>query len=205
VTVSVEDMTHEYFWRQLLRWTVDGAPGAVTIRTSPDRVEPGRPVTLTADVVDKAYAEVNNARVVAHVSGPAGTQEIPLQWTGDRNGEYKGTFVTAGAGVYETRVEASREAGSLGEEVAFVRAAPSDEEYFDATMRAPLLQRVAQDTGGRFYTRDTINTLPEDLKYAGRGVTSVEERELWDMPAVLIALLGLTLGEWGYRRWRGLA
>lgn len=204
-SVAVDDMTHEYFWRQLLRWTADGAPGAITIRTSPERVEPGRPVTITADVVDQAFAEVNNARVVAHVTGPAGNQYVPMQWTGDRNGEYKATFVAPDAGVYETRVEASRDSIPLGEEVAFVRAAPSDDEYFDATMRAPLLQRVAADTGGRFYTRDTIGTLPEDLKYTGRGVTSVEERELWDMPAVLLALLGLTLGEWGYRRLRGLA
>ena len=29
------------------------------------------------------------------------------------------------------------------------------------------------------------------MRYAGRGVTSVEERPLWNMPIVLIALLGL--------------
>jgi hypothetical protein len=36
-------------------------------------------------------------------------------------------------------------------------------------------------------------------------VTVVEERELWDMPALLILLLALMGGEWGYRRSRGLA
>jgi hypothetical protein len=33
----------------------------------------------------------------------------------------------------------------------------------------------------------------------------VEERELWDMPAVLLLLIGLMGGEWLYRRTRGLA
>jgi len=33
----------------------------------------------------------------------------------------------------------------------------------------------------------------------------VEERELWNMPIVLIALLGLVCAEWGYRRVVGLA
>ena len=51
-TIRVEDQTHENFWRQLLRWLVDGVPGPVDVHTTADRVEPGEPVTLVADVVD---------------------------------------------------------------------------------------------------------------------------------------------------------
>ena len=84
-----------------------------------------------------------------------------------------------------------------------VRAAPGDAEYFDATMHAPLLQRIAKETGGRFYKSDAMTALPEDLKYSGRGVTTVEERELWHMPIVLMALVAIVCAEWGLRRmWR---
>ena len=69
-----------------------------------------------------------------------------------------------------------------------VRAAPGDAEYFDATMHAQRLQRIADETGGRFYTPETISGMPEDLRYTGRGVTTVEERELWHMPIVLLLL-----------------
>ena len=44
--IAVEDLTHENFWRQLLRWVVDEVPDQVEIRTSSDRVEPGSTVTL---------------------------------------------------------------------------------------------------------------------------------------------------------------
>jgi len=47
--------------------------------------------------------------------------------------------------------------------------------------------------------------MPEDLRYTGRGVTTVEERELWHMPIVMVLLLGLIGAEWGYRRTVGLA
>ena len=47
--------------------------------------------------------------------------------------------------------------------------------------------------------------LPEDLKYAGRGVTTVEERDLWHMPIVLLLIAGLMAGEWAYRRAVGFA
>ena len=43
-TIRVEDQTHENFWRQLLRWLVDGVPDAVETRSLTDRVEPGQPV-----------------------------------------------------------------------------------------------------------------------------------------------------------------
>ena len=72
-------------------------------------------------------------------------------------------------------------------------------------MRASLLQRVAEDTGGRFFTPANAASLPEAISYSGRGVTVVEERDLWDMPIILMLLLGLIGAEWGYRRQRGLA
>ena len=72
-------------------------------------------------------------------------------------------------------------------------------------MRAPLLQRVAEETGGRFFTPANAASLPEAISYSGRGVTVVEERDLWDMPIILMLLLALIGAEWGYRRKRGLA
>ena len=44
--MTVEDQTHENYWRQLLRWLVDGVPDQVDVHTTTDRVEPGEPFTL---------------------------------------------------------------------------------------------------------------------------------------------------------------
>jgi len=205
-SVPLEDMTHENYWRQLLRWLVEGVPGPVEVHTSADRVEAGEQVTLTADVVDDTFLELNDARVAAKVTTPSGAVvDVPMQWTGERNGQYRGTFVSAEQGMYATRVEASKEGKAIGVGQTQVRAAPGDSEYFDATMHAARLKRIAEETGGRFYTPETMGTLAEDLKYTGRGVTTVEERDLWHMPIVLLLLVGLTCAEWGYRRAVGLA
>jgi uncharacterized membrane protein len=206
VKMSVDDQTHANYWRQLLRWLVDGVPGAVDVHTLTDRVEPGEQVTLMADVVDGTFVEVNDARVVAKVTGPKGVvTDVPMQWTGERNGQYRATFPAADPGLYSAQVDASRAGKTLGTGKTDVRAAPSDAEYFDATMHAQRLRRIADDTGGRFYTPETIGGMPEDLRYTGRGVTTVEERELWHMPIVLFLFLGLLAAEWSYRRAVGLA
>jgi uncharacterized membrane protein len=205
-TIPLEDMTHENYWRQLLRWLVDGVPGAVEVHTSAERVEAGEQVTLTAEVVDKAYVELNDAAVMATVQTPAGrTMEVPLQWTGERNGQYRGSFAAQEQGLYAASVDASREGQKIGAGAVSLRAAPGDAEYFNPTMHAQRLQRIADETGGKFYTADAVNGLPEDLKYTGRGVTTVEERDLWHMPIVLLALITLVVGEWAYRRAVGMA
>ena len=116
--IPVEDMTHETFWRQLMRWLVDGVPDPVELTTTPDQVEPGEQVTLIAEVADPSFVEVNDAGVNAHVTGPNGVVlDVPLQWTGERNGEYRGTFAPTELGLYEAKVDASRGNGSLGTNV----------------------------------------------------------------------------------------
>ena len=169
-------------------------------------MEPGEPVTINASVSDPSFLEVNDATVTAQVTRPGGaTMTVPLQWTGERAGEYRGTFVSSEPGAYEVAVDALRAGKSAGSSVAYVRAAPADAEYFDPTMHAAPLQRIAEETGGHFYTADNVTNVAEDVRYAGRGVTSIEERPLWNMPIVLIGLLGLVCVEWGYRRAVGLS
>jgi uncharacterized membrane protein len=205
-SITLEDQTHENFWRQMLRWLVADAPAPVEASTTTDRVEPGEAVTIEATVVDPTFVELNDAHVMARVTRPGGsTLDVPLQWTGERDGQYRATFVSTVPGAYEIAVDADRGGKNVGTNVAYVRAGAGDAEFFDPTMHEAPLRRIAEETGGHFYTTDTIAGLPEDVSYAGRGVTSVEERELWNMPIVLIMLVGLVCAEWGYRRAVGLS
>ena len=205
-SIPLEDQTHENFWRQMLRWMVDGVPNMVEARTTTERVEPGEAVIVEATILDKSYVELNDASVTARVMRPnGGTLDVPLEWTGERDGLYRGTFVSSEAGTYEVAIDSSKGAAILGSGVTYLRAGPSDAEYFDPTMHEGPLRRIAEETSGRFYTSESAAGLAEDVRYAGRGVTSVEERELWNMPIILIALLGFVCAEWGYRRAVGLS
>ena len=72
-------------------------------------------------------------------------------------------------------------------------------------MRAPLLKRLAEETGGRFYRAADTAKLIDAIRYGGRGIAVTDDRELWDMPIVLLLALSLMGTEWAYRRARGLA
>ncbi len=203
--IPLEDQTHETFWRQLLRWLTDGVPEQVGAQSERELVEPGQPVNLLVEVGDSAYAEVNNANVVAVVRDPSGdSMTITLDWDVEQDGQYEGRFQTTSPGLYEVSILASRGGDTIGTAVTYVEAAPSADEYFDASMRGTTLRRVADQTGGLFYTPENVATLAEDISFTGAGVTLTEERDLWDMPILLFLVLGLMAGEWGYRRKRSL-
>lgn len=205
-SIPVEDQTHETFWRRLARWLVEGVPDRVEVSLDRERVEPGEAVRVAANVRDARFLAVNDASVRARITDPSGREtELPLDFAPDREGEYAASYVPAAAGLHTVRLEAARGRDQLGAAVAYLRAAPGDAEYFDAAQRAPLLKRIAEETGGRYYTPETAASLAEDATYLGRGVTATREMDLWDMPAVLLLLVGLVGAEWFLRRRSGLA
>jgi uncharacterized membrane protein len=204
--IAVEDMTHETLWRQLVRWVASGVPDPIAVAASADRVEPGDSVTLSATVSDSAYVRVNGASVMARLTDPGGVVDsVPLEWTVLKDGEYTGAFVARTPGMYHVAVQARRAGKVVGSGDTYVRAEPLGREFFGAGMRRAALQRLADETGGRFYTPSTAGTLPEDVRYTESGATVFERYELWDMPVAFFLLLLLFGGEWAYRRARGLA
>jgi uncharacterized membrane protein len=204
--MPLEDRTHETFWRQMLRWLVNGVPDQLTVALPSDRVSPDEPVRLTAEVDDDSYLKVNHSEVKATITTPSGaTSQVSMDWTVDKDGEYRGSFTPTELGMYRIDVDAASGPDTVRSQPTYLDVAESTAEYFGSQMRASLLKRVADETGGRFYTPATVASLPEDISFTGRGSTVQEEKELWDMPIVLITLLMLVGLEWAWRRRRGLA
>ncbi len=205
-TVPLEDQSHENFWRQLLRWLVAETPDPVEAAPSTVSVEAGEPVTLEATVLDAGFVEVNGASVNARVTLPTGeARELPMEWNVSEDGRYTASFTPRMDGLFEVSVDAGRDTVTLGSAATSVRVAPGTDEFRDPRQRRSLMERIAEETGGRYYTPETASTLPEDLRFTGGGVTVTEERDLWDMPILFLLLAGLMGAEWGYRRKRGLA
>jgi len=203
---SDDDQTFSRFWRQMMRWITGDVPSRVVATLPADQFNPKRPVAIRATVADSMYLPRNDARVLAHVSSDSGDKrDLVLDWAIDRDGEYRGTFTPDQPGVYTVRVDATSPNGELVSDTTHLRVADLNTEYFDAEMRAPLLKRIATETGGRFYTPATANTLDEDVALSKHGVTVVNQMDLWDMPAVLLLLVALVTAEWSYRKMRGLA
>jgi len=204
--VSVDDASHETFWRQMLRQLVSGVGGPVKATLSSGLVAPGGTVSITADVADETFIRVNDASVSATIQQPNGdVREVPLHWTVDKDGEYAGEFRPDERGVHQIRVLARRAGKTIGEDVSHVRVEDQGVEFRGAEMKADVLRRIADETGGRFYTPATAARLAEDLTYSPSTASVVDEKELWDMPVLFLGILMSLSVEWLYRKYRGLA
>ena len=218
-TIPVDDQTFVTFWRQLLRWITSDVPNRVTVTSQSDVASVREPISLTADVADSGFVMRNDAHVVAHLTTPSGAKrDIPMEWAVDRDGEYRATFTPDEAGNYQIVADAAPASGAKAvpdttrertsaSDPTFVRVNPAEQasrEFVDAEMRASLLQRISRETGGKFYTPSTVSALPEDIALSKRGVTVVNQMDLWDMPFIFLMLVGLVCAEWAYRKKRGL-
>jgi hypothetical protein len=174
--------------------------------TAPDHVAPGEVVTVRAQVNNESFLAVNGASVSANVLGPDGAPlDVPFEWIVDKDGEYRGSFTANAPGIYRMRVSARVGDSVITSGEEYVVAHDIRQEMFGAAQRPELLERIARETGGRYYTPQTAEGLPRDIIYTSSGTTITEQMDLWDTPAMFIVLLGLIGAEWLLRRKRGLA
>ena len=201
-----EDMSHERFWRQVLRWLAAPAPSPIEVSLDKDSYGAGEQVKLEVRVSGSAYAPVNDAMVWLKVTDSAGTiQDVQLEWAMDNDGTYRGTFNVHQDGIHQIEVAATSPSGEVQEASTQFLVVEPMAEFIDAGMDADLLKTMAGVSGGKFYANSNANGLVNDLKRLQKVVPVNVERDIWDMPMVLFLLLGLFTLEWLIRRRKGMS
>jgi hypothetical protein len=176
------------------------------ITSDKDTYLPGETVRLTADIANKTFDRMNNAKVVAKVTNPDGlTETIPLDWNGSAEGTYQAELNATGAGVYKVDIEAAQGSETLGTNHTAFQVQDRPVEFYNPAVDTRMLQSVASSTGGRYYPLSKIGDIPDDAQYFDGASSFIEQKELWDVP-ILFMLLCMSLGgEWFWRKRKGLA
>jgi len=197
----VQDMSHELFWRQLLRWLVSDTPTrVVTTTTRPVLYDDGR-VHLRAEVRDTTFLPTSDAQVEARIVGPdGGSQSVDLHPDSLEQGVYSADWDAAHAGSYVAEITATRGQQELGRSVVTFRREDGVAENFHLEQNRDLLEKLSSQTGGRYYRPDQVSRLGEDISYSDAGITVRETKDLWDMPIVFFVVLLLCCTEWVLRR-----
>jgi uncharacterized membrane protein len=202
--IPLQDQTHETLWRQLLRWLVRSVPDAVSIHTSSEHPSANEPVEIRAEVLDEAFYPRNDAVVQLIVHTPIGDRlELPMAWDARRDGEYRLQLTPEHAGVYEMTVEA-RSGETLASAKMHLPVGLVTPDHYRGEMREEILERIAGETGGRFFRANDVDALADEIPLSKSGASIQERLALWDMPIVFLLLIMLLAFEWLYRRWRGL-
>jgi len=197
----VEDMSHEMFWRQMLRWLVSDTPSRVVTSTPRPVLEDDGRLHLRAEVRDTTYLPTSDASVEARVVGPGGaTESVELHPDPLNQGVYSADWDAGRAGSYVAEVTARRGQQELGRDVVTFRRENGVAENFHLEQNRELLEKLSSQTGGRYYRPNEVSRLGEDISYSDAGISVRETRDLWDMPAVFFFALLLCCAEWLLRR-----
>jgi uncharacterized membrane protein len=195
------DKTHATFWQQIFRYLVTDTPGQVTSSTPHQVLSDETRVPIRVEVRDRQYKPVTNANVQARFMGPDGTTAtmeltpVPLE-----EGVYGGEWNAEKTGSYVAEIIAGREQEELGRDVLAFRREDGVAENFHTSQNRELLEKLSEQTGGRYYKPDQASKLSDEISYSEAGITTRETRDLWDMPIVLLLALGIRSGEWLLRR-----
>ncbi len=204
--LPVGDPSHPLFWQQLLRWLVTGAPGHVVASVPNPMLFDESRVALSADVRGEDYQPVPDAHVEAHIIGPNGTTaKLDMTPVPDTPGKFQADWTADQPGSYLTEVTAQRGDQPVGRDVFSFQRMDGVAESFHTEQNRDLLTRLATQTGGRYWRPQELSPLADEIAYSEAGVTTRPTKELWNMPAVFLAMLLLRSTEWLLRRrWGGV-
>jgi uncharacterized membrane protein len=198
---------HENFWRQMLRYLVQFSPRQWEVSAEQDVYAPGDPVRIVADVRDKKFNPVADARATARVIKPSGASvEVPLRFTArDDANVYVGEFRSEEPGQHRIEMSATGASVGAGAAQSEFLVAELNREFYDAALNEDLLKRIAAETGGKYYTLEQTGALIDDLTYRKTDNSKPVTKDLWDMPVNFVLLVGLLSAEWFLRKRQGLA
>ncbi len=210
--LEADDERHARFWRQFARWLAASAPSKVNVSIDRNRFAPGDEVTARVNVFDERYRPVPEAEFTATLTDPLGTaSEVVFRADLGEAGSYTSTILPASEGVYTIDVSAATGAAfgtafgtAIGADRQSFLVRPSRREYYDAVLKRPSLERLAEAAGGFYYAPDDAGAIAPNLR-GRRTSTSIYTIDyLWDMPFLFGLVLLLLSAEWIFRRRKGL-
>lgn len=197
----------EKAWRQTVRWLVGEVPQRVKVETARRQSDPNRPVEIAVQVNDENFKPLDNASVTIEISTPDGeTLSLTAQPKDALSGQYASSYVPRTPGAYRATVTAYNPDGSKIEqtETGWV-AEPAVEEFTTLQPNRDFLEMIAQKSGGEVIELNELDEFVRTLPDREIPIVEPKVHSVWHTWGVFLLAVGLLIGEWGIRRWKGLA
>jgi hypothetical protein len=204
--LPASDRSYDTFWRQAVRWLAIGAPDPISV-SAPPSASTGDSLSILIDARNQAFDPLRDATVDVRLTAPDGAMQQlrAARGTGPgSDGRYIVHYRADQPGVYKVAAEATRgtEAAGMGGTSFLVGGA--DIEMTDPRVNERLLQRLAENSGGRMVVAGEGQALADALRAAVPAAVLTVRRDLWHTGwsfAIILLVLG---AEWLLRRQGGM-
>jgi uncharacterized membrane protein len=197
------------FWRQTLRWLVADVPERIILQATDKPDLTNQPLELRVNARDKEFEPMDNVEVSIEVDDPQSDQTIlKAEPVLNETGIFKAVYVPRSNGGYLAKaIVKDAEGNDIGNAETGWATELDAMEFKSIKTNRPLLEKIAQQTGGRVIEADDLNSFVHSLPNKEVPVTETWTRPLWDLPWVSQTIFMLVLlcfiGEWALRRWKG--
>ncbi|MCG3118422.1 MAG: hypothetical protein ALAOOOJD_00622 [bacterium] len=196
-------LAHEKLVRNAVRWMVTREDAKLVRLTSNKEIyRGGESVELAAQIYHEDYRPRPGANVRVQLAGPQFSQEVILQDVGD--GLYRATLQVLGGGDYQFRGVAEQSGQKIGEDNGRFSVEPFSLEFLNTRLNAPLLQQMAQATGGAYGPPDSLAQFVARLPLTPLTRRENSDFALWGRAPVLLILLVVLGMEWLVRKRQGM-
>lgn len=195
-----EDQRHEIFWQQLLTTIGATAPDRMTVATDHQIYLDNSTLQISANLLDDEFEPVSSAEVTANITSPDGSvQLIPLEANPENAGEFLAKVEATATGSWQIDINATEDGNQVATATRWIHREDGTAESYALAQDADFLKRVASTTGGRYWTVENANDVPNAIKAARNGIVRLQTLPLWNVPFFFLLILGLKLVEWMLR------
>jgi hypothetical protein len=196
------------FLTNVVQWlTAPEDRGPVIVKTVNDAFVAGEPIGFEGQVYDPQQRPLDDAEVKVTVRQGTGAIETVLAPAG--NGRYEGVLPGWGEeGAFPYAATATRGGIPVGSDSGTVRIGGVQQEFLETRMNAPLLDQLAEQTGGAFLHQETFGRIGELLarqpSFVPTEETEAAEYHLRNRPLLAALIILLLALEWFLRKRSGM-
>ena len=199
-----EDARHSLFWRHLIRHFA----GAAMPRRNLSLAADGDALDVRVALKSPRFEPLTDTAVTVRVTSPDGESfDVALPRIPGESA-FGETIPATDPGIYRVQMAGVSGPAPLSEGgrdalAALARVGETNLEQFGATLNEPLLRRVAEATGGRYWQPDDLSELADALAFSSAGIHERQQLPLWNAPFLFVLLVLLKCTEWSLRRYWG--
>ena len=201
---AVKDDDQAQAWRQAIRWLVSNVPKPVEVEVTKGSESQ---IQIQVRAHNAQYEPLNHATVQLKIIRPDGkTVEIPSVQPATANGTYRLDYVAQEKGPYRVQATVLGPGGeTVGHRESGWYCDPAQAEFESLAINRAWLEQLAKKTGGRVIEESKLSSFVRGLPFERVPVTEPWVYPLWHQPFVFLFAIACLCGEWGLRRWHGLA
>ncbi len=195
--LAPDDQRHELFWRQLAHALADGATPRVTLASEKSVYDDERQIRMEAQLRNARFEPIDAAQVELLVAPERDEPyKVSMQPSDAGPGRYVASFDAPATGLYRIDLSARAPDGEMQSATAYVRRNEGLLEHYGVRQDRAVLTRIADMTGGRYWTLAELDRLAAAIPYSRAGIVERQTLDLWNLPIVFLVLLALLASEW---------